>query len=158
MGKSDRVRCQGCSVDVAPNDVRLDAEARELCRKCHALALVGEANAVEQGQGMLRRCRRCDGLTLRAGAPIEGEVESYGPGQGDSAPMAVAHSFRCAYCRKTMTLLTPMGIVGAALVAFLLGGSLHDVRGDWQGPVLGASLFAVVLVREVVLRTLHPAK
>lgn len=141
---------------VPPGEIRLDAAARRLCRKCHALVLVGEADAAQRGQGMLRRCRRCDGLTLRAGAPIEGEVEGYGPGFEASAPMAVAHRFRCSQCRRSMVLLTPAGMLIAAVVAFMIGGVVHDMRGDAIGPILGAAFLALVALREVALRARHP--
>lgn len=107
---------------------------------------------------MLRRCRRCDALTLRAGAPIEGEVEAYGPGYEQSAPMAVAHRFRCVHCRGTMTLLTPAGMLLGAVLAFMLGAAIHDERGDMVGPVVGATVFILVLLREFVLRTSHPTE
>ena len=101
------VKCQGCSVSVAAAEVRLDATARQLCRKCHAFGLVAEADATQRRQGLLRHCRRCDGFTLRVGVPLEVEVEGYGPGFEASAPMAVAHRFRCSQCRGWMILLTP---------------------------------------------------
>ena len=151
------IRCKGCSVSVPAGQVQLDGEGRALCRKCTALAFTAMTNDAERAAGRRRKCRRCRGFTLVRGEAFEPVALSvYGPGFERSMPIAVAHAFRCDFCRSSVFLLSAAGIALLAIFSLIVAFALvNEVGESWLLPLFNLP-FLLVVLREVIVRRRHP--
>jgi hypothetical protein len=137
--------------------VELDGEGKRLCRSCRANAQVKAAESVQRRHGARRRCRRCDTLTLVRGDPIQPmHISGGGPAGESSAPLTVAHSFRCTTCGAGTILVGWVGFVAYLIGAACVGGAIHHETGSWVAPIGFTAILLGLLLREVYLRLRFP--
>jgi len=93
------------------------------------------------------------------GDPIQPlHISGGGPAGESSAPLTVAHPFRCTTCGVSTILIGWLGFAVLFVGAITVGGAIHHETGSWVAPVGFTVILLGLIAREVFMRLRYPTR